>query len=170
MISVLLIHVSAIRETKSKPTSWINLDTTENVNRIIVESVRRVATEIVNRVDFRDWLEVFVDWKVEPDAGDEFIRSIEEDLAVWSLWIAIHNPTAICRNVDVFMQPAVHKTDYSKVTDIAARTCAALQLVESWRIVALIQPPAIERNNTYAERIIRTSEPNLAAKHQTVEA
>ena len=48
MISVLLIHVSAICETKSKPTSWINLDTTENVNRIIVESVRRVATQIVN--------------------------------------------------------------------------------------------------------------------------
>jgi hypothetical protein len=48
MISVLLIHVSAICETKTHPPSWINLDTTENVNRIIVESVRRVATEIVN--------------------------------------------------------------------------------------------------------------------------
>jgi hypothetical protein len=46
VILILLVHVSAVRETNSKPTTWIDLDATENINRIVVESIWSVASNV----------------------------------------------------------------------------------------------------------------------------
>src|SRR5689334_4434745 len=60
VVCILLVQMPAISQTKTKPATRINLDTTEHVNRIIVEGVRSVATNVGRRSHFGNRLDVLV--------------------------------------------------------------------------------------------------------------
>jgi hypothetical protein len=72
-----LIHVPTVGKAKTEPASWVDFDTAQYINRIVIESIRCATAYIRCRSHFSDWLEVLVDREVKADSGEELIGPIQ---------------------------------------------------------------------------------------------
>src|SRR5512141_2514586 len=147
MLSILLIQMSPKCESKTKPASRIDLDTAQNLNGTVFKRIWCSATDILRSANLSDWLKMLVDWEVKPNACDELIRPIKQDkIPTSALRVTVQDISTVRRNIDVSAEAAIYNSDKSEVTNITARTCAALQLIKSGKVVSLVWIPAIERD------------------------
>ena len=96
MVEILLVEVAAISQAETKPAARINLDTTEYINGIVVESIRRVATDVGGRSNFGDWLDVLVKREIETDAREKLIRPVQQnEITAEALRITVQDIAAV---------------------------------------------------------------------------
>src|SRR6185503_10314841 len=157
VILVLLVQVPAISDTDSEPATRINLDTTQDINRIVFKCIWRAATYVGGRSDFSDRLEVLVDREVETDTREQFIRTIQQHEITKAFRVAVQPVAAVGRHVYVLAETTINDTHDTEVTDIAPWAGAALHLVETGEVIALIKPPAIHRNKSHTQWIVWSS-------------
>src|ERR1044072_8194087 len=117
--------MSAIPGAHSQPTSRINFDADEELNRVIVESVTR-ATQVLGGTQFGDWLEVSVNRKVNTNSGNPLIRAIQQRIPRWSLRLTVQNVAHVRRHGNRSAQTTVDEHNHTKVADITTGTCAPI--------------------------------------------
>ena len=126
-----------------------------------------MAADVLSGPKLSQRLEVLVNRKIKADAGNEFVRTIKvHSIAI--LRIAVENVAQVGREVHVLTQPSIDKSNQAEITNVASRTGAALQLIEV--ALGLVRIPAIERNKTKSERVVRRGQANLGAGHKVSEA
>jgi len=62
VILILLVQVTSVSKAKTEPTSRVDLHAADYINWTVFECVDCATTDILSRPNFRDWLEVLVDW------------------------------------------------------------------------------------------------------------
>src|SRR6266478_607092 len=167
MAQILLVKHPAIPNPETPPTPRVKLGADEKLHRIVVHRVGRVAADVLSGPKLSHGLEVLVKRKIKSDAGNEFVRTIKvHRIAI--LWIAVENVAEVGRKVHVLTQPSIDKSNQAEITNVASRAGAALQLIEV--ALGLVRIPAIERNKTKSERVVRRGQANLGAGHKVSEA
>src|SRR6266478_8412206 len=152
---------------KAPPTPRINLQADEKFHRIVVHRVGRVAADVLSGPKLSQRLEVLVNRKVNADARKELVRTIKvHRIAI--LWIAVENVAQVGRKVHMLTQPSIDKSNQAEIANVASGTGAALQLIEV--ALGFVRIPAIERNKTKSERVVRRGQANLGAGHKVSEA
>src|ERR1051326_8555606 len=129
-----------------------------------------MATNVGGRSNFSDGLDVLVEREVETDTREKLIGPIQQDeIAAEALRIAVQDVAAVRGHVHVPAETTIYETNQTKVTDIATRARATLHLVEAGEVIGLVEPPAIERDDTHTERIVRTGKANLRTEDEVIE-
>src|SRR5205807_3867069 len=78
VLQALIVQSSTKPRTKSPPTRRINFGAYNKLDGIIWKRIRRMAAHILRRTKLTDTLEPTVDREINSDAGDNFIRPIQE--------------------------------------------------------------------------------------------
>jgi len=75
---ILLIHVTSESYSETPPATWIDLDTTQCVNWIVVESIWSLSTDVLSRANFKYRLELLVDGEVKPNTREHLFSWIRD--------------------------------------------------------------------------------------------
>jgi hypothetical protein len=113
---------------------------------------------------------VFAKREVKAYTSEQLIRTIQQHEIAQTLWITVKDVSEVRRDVHTPAQPAIHKSDKPKVSNITAWSGTALQLSEATQIIAFVWIPAIERNDSPSESVVWTTKPNLRSYNEVAEA
>ncbi len=111
---------------------------------------------------------MLVDREVESDSRQPLIRPIQQYEIAWTLGIAVENVPNVRRDVYVFVQTAIDSKDEAEIADVTTWTSATLQLIEAREVIAFIEMPTVESDQSDAQRIIWSREAVLRTEHQVV--
>src|SRR6516162_7480687 len=76
-LRTLIVQSPAEPPTESPPTRRVNPRADQELNRIVRQSVRSATTYVLGGTKLSNALEVLINRKIETDAGDDLIRTIQ---------------------------------------------------------------------------------------------
>src|ERR1051325_2027827 len=166
MAVILRIQMTTISGAKTPPTIREDLDATQSVDGIVIESIRCLAADVLGALYLADDFYVPGNREIEGESTEHFIRTVKQDhiIAHWlALRIAVENVANVGSQIHAMTESGTDQADYPEVANTRTRTSSALHFIEARKTVGPIRVPAIERNNTCSESAIRIGKANLGA-------